>query len=80
MNNSKFLLFHGIKYEEMGGWGDFEGSFETLEECLQWVEDHHKHPDSQWIEIVKDEKVIIYGYGDRAKWEWHENRLRLPIL
>jgi hypothetical protein len=31
----RFLLFAGDTYYPLGGWGDYKGSFPTLEEALK---------------------------------------------
>ena len=31
----RFILFAGDDYYPQGGWGDFRGFFDTIEECLK---------------------------------------------
>lgn len=35
MKLKRFLVFGGSRYYPSGGWEDFKGSFDTLEECTK---------------------------------------------
>lgn len=42
----RFLLFWGDIYYPSGGWGDFKGSYDTIEEALD------KCTKAEWYQIV----------------------------
>jgi hypothetical protein len=46
----KYLLFLGDCYYPGGGWNDFKGSFDTIEEAWAAVP-----PDTDWWHIVDSE-------------------------
>lgn len=71
MYMKRYLLFVGIDYYPCGGWGDFEGSFHTIEEAREQI----NREWGEWYEIVDTEapnlkeavvaKGEIHYYGDR---------------
>ena len=44
----RFLLFTGSDYYPAGGWDDFKGSADTLEEALKAAKD----ANDSWVQIV----------------------------
>jgi hypothetical protein len=52
----RYLLFTGNQYYPSGGWSDFKGSFDTVEEAL--IETR-----GDWWHIVDSEigTVVIFG-------------------
>ena len=62
----RYFLFQGISYSQQGGWNDFSGTFNTVDEALQ-----HRLPKSssppRWWQIVDQETLSIVdeygGYG-----------------
>lgn len=53
----KYLLFAGFEYYPSGGWGDYQGSFATLEEAVQ----KSLSQEWDWVEIVDiDTKQVVY--------------------
>ncbi len=51
----RFLLFAGDQYYPCGGWRDFQGSFDTLEEALAKAADIHH----DWFQIVDSQSGCI---------------------
>ena len=49
----RYLLFYGDAYYPSGGWDDFKGYFDTVEEALKEVSKGSFKPD--WYQIVDDE-------------------------
>lgn len=51
------MLFQGNYYYPYGGWGDFSGDFDTMEEAIESIQ-----PMSDWAEIVdiKTKKLTKY--------------------
>ncbi len=45
----RYLLFSGDEYYPLGGWNDFKGSFDTLEEAKEAKEKLSGH---DWYQIV----------------------------
>lgn len=53
----KYLLFAGEYYYPSGGFNDFKGSFDTMEDAQSNIQDWHDWyhiVDSESLEIVKD--------------------------
>lgn len=65
-----FLLFNGYEYYPEGGFDDFSGSFETIEDAKQKHDEGKSDGDQfSWGHIVNSENFEIVGkcrYGD---WE-----------
>jgi hypothetical protein len=60
----RFLFFANDTYYPCGGWGDFQGAFDTLEEAKAAVDDCAKcsrGPD--WWEIVDLEQLRGIDFG-----------------
>jgi len=51
----QFLLFTGEGYYPMGGWGDFKGSFDTIDEVVRKVQSC----GGEWYQVVDSTKGII---------------------
>lgn len=51
-----YLVFLGEYYYPSGGWEDFRGDFDTLEECLNYI----KSQDAfyKWAHVVYKNKII----------------------
>lgn len=57
----QFLLFCGMSYDPLGGWGDFKGSFDTMLEALaEHGGDWFQVVDLQTGKIVWDSSVGRY--------------------
>ncbi len=53
----KYKLFCGGFYYPQGGYDDFIGSFETIQECKDFVENS---PETfEWSHIVENDKIIF---------------------
>lgn len=55
----RYLLFSGDDYYPCGGWDDFEGDFDTLEESLKLTK---KHSDD-WCHVVDTVTMKIIKIG-----------------
>ena len=47
----RFLVFSGLYHYQMGGFDDFDGSFDTLEEAKLYLEEK-LDPHHGWADIV----------------------------
>lgn len=54
----RFLLFCGADYYPSGGWGDFVGDFETMEEALE----RKNVINEEWFQIVDIETAEVVTY------------------
>lgn len=59
----RFLLFVGQAYYPHGGFNDFFGSFDTLEEAVQNAQEPSKYGYCHdWAHIIDSEKgVVVYA-------------------
>jgi len=63
-----YLLFYGMTYYPNGGWEDFQGSFDTLEEAKAAVPAIGQgYPG--WGHIVHDGAIVTAFYDDEQEWE-----------
>jgi len=51
----RYLLFTGNDYYPDGGWGDFAGDFDTIEE-IKYTE---KYMVEDWYQIVDTETMLV---------------------
>lgn len=68
----KYILFMGDIYYPSGGWEDFSGYFETMEDAIKFIES--KDPGCLWAHIVYQDKIILeairMGYWQSQYWEF----------
>lgn len=67
MMDNKILLFAGENYYPSGGWDDYRGSFDTIEDAKKWLQENISGSDL-WAHIVKDNKIIGLSFKS-DKWE-----------
>ena len=71
----KYKLFCGACYYAEGGYNDFRGSFDS-------IEDAKLHADGlpdycEWAQIVLDDKIIqTGGCWDKSPWKWESLELK----
>ena len=63
----RFLLFAGFIECPDGGWQDFKGSFDTLEEATSKGEAQHTDDRIEWWHIV-DSQVSIIVRHQSSRW------------
>jgi len=51
-----YLVFAGEQYYPRGGWGDFVGSADTMDEALALVP-----KDADWHHIVHEQSTVVVG-------------------
>jgi len=54
----RYLLFAGYTYYPSGGWGDYRGSFETVEEAVARFEKDKKENWWDWYHIVDSQTLM----------------------
>lgn len=64
-----YLLFYGPMYYPLGGWGDFAGSFDSIDEALKRVIWEVATVD--WCQIV-DTTTLCIVYDARLSWDTNE--------
>lgn len=79
----RFVLFDYDSYYPAGGWGDFEGSFDTLDEARaaakEGKRDHQDIIDLQTgesVSLVRPDAVVV-SYGN-ALSGWHRAKVQYP--
>lgn len=73
----RFLAFAGSNYYPDGGWNDFKGSFETLEEAIKELDPDirtrwpSEAPLYDWTHIVdtEDGRRCVW-LSQRDQWDW----------
>ncbi len=62
----RYLLFDGAIYYPFGGWSDFQGEFDTVDEAMQ-----HSLPDEYtWAHVVDTQlKQIVFTRYEDNPWE-----------
>lgn len=72
---NKYMLFYGSFYYPYGGWEDFKGYFQSMEEAKDYALKALEENCCVWIHVVFDDKIILSGKKDvydDAIWEWKE--------
>jgi hypothetical protein len=68
--HSTFLLFAGEYWYPNGGWADFQGQYESLEEAKQVWETSKESKGWQWCNIVEEAFYDTYtGNGPNNTYE-----------
>jgi len=58
----RYLLFCGHFYYPSGGWDDFSGDYDTIEEAK-------KHIEYEWNQIVDLETGEVFSEDGEEEWE-----------
>lgn len=53
---NEYLVFLGDDFYPCGGWEDFRGDFDSLEEALNYIKS--QEPNYSWAHVVYKNKVI----------------------
>jgi hypothetical protein len=61
-----YLLFCGDDYYPLGGWDDFRGSFDTLDEAKAAVPPVGRGPN--WGQIVYEGAIVTEFRNDSQEW------------
>lgn len=81
MHDEKFLLFGGETFYPSGGWNDFKGYFNSIDEAKEFIENEYLSETLAWSHIVFKNDVIFHGKKDSTydskeiisyEWEWME--------
>ena len=63
-----YLLFYGSRYYPCGGWSDFQGEFDTVEEAkaaFMCADDERMEGGEQWAQIVCTKTRAVVKRLDR---------------
>jgi hypothetical protein len=72
------MLFAGTNYYPSGGWEDFKGYFNSIEDAMKFINDDKKFSYCSWCHIVIDNKIILQGsskynhYRKDGKMVWEK--------
>ena len=64
--NSKYLFFLFERYYPLGGWDDYKGEFDSLENALKFIKSHKDYP--LLAHIVFKKKIIVKAYVDQSDY------------
>jgi len=56
----RYLLFYGSYYYPDGGWNDFEGDYDTVEEAM---DDFILEHSDDWYQIIDSTNGTMVKYG-----------------
>lgn len=74
MTLKRFLLFAGIYYYPSGGWNDFYGSFDTVEEATAAYEAYAKDKMDPWGHIFDAQTgTPLNDFGRQPFWSQRED-------
>lgn len=69
----RYLLFANISYYPQGGWADFRGSFDSIDDAVSFyknkiIDPHYTGENWDWYDIVDSQlggvvKTEGYAYG-----------------
>lgn len=65
--NDKYLVFYGERFYPIGGWEDFKGSFDTIEEAAAYIET--LDCIDCWAHITFEGKIILLAEGHYASYD-----------
>jgi hypothetical protein len=75
----KPMLFAGTNYYPLGGWDDFKGYFDSIEDAMKFIDDRKEDFSyCSWCHIVIDNKIILKGsttynyFTQEGKMEWEK--------
>lgn len=60
---NRYLLFYGYQYYPDGGWNDFEGDYDTIEDAMDDIELAKIEEDADWYHIIDIETGVMMEYG-----------------
>jgi hypothetical protein len=64
------MLFVGTDENTSGGWHNFEGYHETIEEAQKHVENLQFF--FEWAHIVVEGKIVKEGFKYESGWKWQD--------
>jgi hypothetical protein len=62
MKPKRYIVFQYEDYYPSGGWGDLQGSFDTLEEARAFAQEN-RHDNTDIIDLETGEDVCALGLG-----------------
>lgn len=71
----RYLLFAGVNCSPKGGFDDFNGSVESIEDGIMFIE--MSKDDIEWAHIVDNMTYEIVKYGIASKWDLSTNPIKI---
>lgn len=72
----KYHLFYGERFYPSGGYKDYQGNFNSIEEAKKAAEDISERENKDaWAHIVLEDKIILEGKFDpffNEKFQWDQ--------
>ncbi len=72
----KYMLFCGNDYYPYGGWEDFNGYFESIEQAKNYLKENEPDACCKWAHIVFNDKIVQratssnYFGIEKKGWTW----------
>ncbi len=66
--DKKVMLFYGNEFYPYGGWDDFKGYFDSVEEAKNFTEKEEKDSSFMWAHIVQNDRIVVYGEPKKEKF------------
>lgn len=85
----RYALFAGMRYYPGGGWEDFKGMFETVEDAQAFSRDSLNQIDEEglleydWgqiVDLLNQSVVLEAGVEYKTEWEWEAPEEPKPPL
>ncbi len=61
MTDLKYKLFYGDNYYPLGGYDDFKGNFDSIEEAIKYLKVAEPCASYMWAHIVLDDKIVFHS-------------------
>lgn len=58
---NKFYVFLGEIYYPLGGYKDFKGEFDSLDDAVKYIRINYSNAFDRWCHVVKDNKIVLEG-------------------
>lgn len=71
----RFLVFKGDHYYPGGGWRDFRGDFEYLEDALVWIQSAPADSSGSWAHVydIEQKKVVVRQVSTGSERNWTQD-------
>ena len=64
LENRKYLLFYGDNFYAKGGFEDYVGHFDSVQDCVDFVTSPENSDGDCWMHVVLNEKIIYSGKSE----------------
>lgn len=72
MTINEYLVFSGQQYYPLGGWLDYSSSFNSIQECIEFIK--LLDPCYAWAHVIHKNNMKIILYAVAASEEYDETQ------